>query len=298
MSWTTERERGSAGLLRLTCWLTLTFGWRFGWLLLFPITLYYFITSPKARAASRDYLRRVLNRPPRHRDVLRQIFTFASITHDRVFLLSGRTGRFTIAVEGLEALTGVLAERRGCILLGSHLGSFDVLRAFGRNSPVPVSPVMFRRPGSPMTGLMEMLDPALARTVIEIGSPGAMLVVQDNLARGEIVSFLADRDPDASSRRVVTVDFLGAPAEFPTGPLILAAALKAPVVLFYGLRLGPRRYVVRFEAFAAQVTLNRARREADLTGLVARYGASLEAQCRAAPYNWFNFFPFWKDFSA
>jgi predicted LPLAT superfamily acyltransferase len=298
VSWTTERERGSAHLLRLTCWLTLTCGWRIGRLLLYPITLYYYVTASGPRAASRDYLRRVLGRPARASDVLRHIFTFASVTLDRAFLLSGRTERFAISVEGLDALTALLSRGKGCILLGSHLGSFDVLRDFGRTSPVRVSAVMYRRPGSPMSRLMETLDPDLWRDVITIGSPDAMLRVQENLARGEIVSFLADRDPDARPDRIATVDFLGGRADFPTGPFILAAVLGAPVVLFYGIRLGPRRYVVRFEHFAATITLGRATRRDDLAALVSRYSASLAAQCRAAPFNWFNFFPFWKDPSA
>jgi predicted LPLAT superfamily acyltransferase len=293
MTWTTDRERGSDRLLRFTCWLVLTFGWGIGRALLFPITLYYYATAGRPRAASRDYLSRALGRPARMRDVLRHLFTFASVVLDRVFLLSGRIARFSITVEGLDAVTDLLERDEGCILLGSHLGSFEVLRAFGRTAPVRVSPVMYRRPGSPMTRLMTTLDPSLAEDVIEIGSPDAMLTVKTALARGEIVAFLADRDPGGRARRTVAVDFLGAPAEFPTGPFILAGVLQAPVVLFYGIRLGPRRYVVRFERFAERITLGRATRQQDLTALVSRYSRSLAAQCRAAPFNWFNFFPFW-----
>jgi predicted LPLAT superfamily acyltransferase len=294
-TWTTERERGSARLLRGACWLTLTFGWGMGRLLLYPGTLYYYATAARPRAASRDYLRRVLGRPVREAEILRHFFNFASITLDRVFLLSGRTGRFTITTEGLDALTEVIDRGEGCILLGSHLGSFEALRAFGRSAPVRVSPVMHQRPGSPMAGLMQALDPALAQDVIAIGSPDAMLQVKASLARGEIVAFLADRDPQNRAGRTVSVDFLGEPAEFPTGPFILAAVLEAPVVLFYGLRLGPRRYSIRFERFAERIILNRATRQADLVAQVSRYSASLAAQCQFAPFNWFNFFPFWNS---
>ena len=31
---------------------------------------------------------------------------------------------------------------------------------------------------------------------------------------------------------------------------------------------------------------------------LARYVATLEALCREAPYNWFNFFDFWADADA
>ena len=67
------------------------------------------------------------------------------------------------ACRGCEAVTEMVNAGRGCILLGSHLGSFDVLRAFGRTAPVRVSPVMFRRNSGHLTRLLERLDPELAR---------------------------------------------------------------------------------------------------------------------------------------
>ena len=87
--------------------------------------------------------------------------------------------------------------------------------------------------------------------------------------------------------------FLGEAADFPTGPMILAAALEAPVVLFFGVRTGRRRYDVHFEPFADPVVLG-PRRAVDLAHWVGRYAARLEAQSRAHPYNWFNLYDFWK----
>ena len=65
-------------------------------------------------------------------------------------------------------------------------------------------------------------------------------------------------------------------------------------MLFYGIRTGPRRYTVQFEPFADRITLHRATRSADLEAWVARFAASLEKRCRAYPFNWFNFYPFWE----
>jgi predicted LPLAT superfamily acyltransferase len=58
--------------------------------LLYPIVAYFMLTSRAARAASSDYLRRVLERTPRRRDQWRHFFAFASCTLDRIFLLSRR----------------------------------------------------------------------------------------------------------------------------------------------------------------------------------------------------------------
>jgi predicted LPLAT superfamily acyltransferase len=152
---------------------------------------------------------------------------------------------------------------------------------------------MFRRAASTVTSLVEELDPSLATRVIELGTPEAMLRVREAVLQGEIVALLADRA--VGEQKLVWSDFLGAPAAFAAGPLILAAGVQAPVMLFYGIRTGPRRYIVQFEPFADRVQLRRSDRMADLRPLVERYAASLEARCRAYPYNWFNFYNFWNS---
>jgi predicted LPLAT superfamily acyltransferase len=254
--------------------------------------LYFFLTWPGVRAASADYLARVLGRPATLWTRLRHLFTFSCVLLDRLFMLSGRTERFRIEVEGLQHLAGIAARGSGCLLFGAHLGSFEVLRAFGRQAPVPVRALMHRGTPGHYSRLMEELDPGLRARIIETGSPGAMLRVRDCLAKGEIVGILADRSD--GPQRSVRVPFLGEAARFPTGPAILASALGVPVVLFFGVRKGRRHYVVRLEPFAERITLDPRQREADLRSTVARYAQRLETQCREHPFNWFNFYPFWE----
>jgi predicted LPLAT superfamily acyltransferase len=108
-----------------------------------------------------------------------------------------------------------------------------------------------------------------------------MLEVRAALAAGEIVALLADRSLHGD--RQVACDFLGAPAQFPRGPFELAAMLRVPVVLFAAAYCGAGRYAVRFDALEA-------------SGVDARcrtFAAWLEARCREAPENWFNFYDFW-----
>lgn len=291
MSWAATRERGGRRLLSLMLWITLHLGWFAARPLLLPITAWFFVTSPEARRASREFLGRALDRPVRTADVFRHMFTFAAVILDRVFLLSGRTRGYRIEVRGLELVTGILATGRGCVLLGSHLGSFEVLRAFGRKSPVAINAVMFRANGGHLTRLLERLDPDITENLIEVGDPAAMIRVGEALDRGEIVGFLADRAP--RRERTVEVPFLGAAARFPTGPFVVAAATGAPAVLFYGLRVGPRHYVVEFRLLAERIILPRDRRGAALAESVAAYAGELAATCRVHPFNWFNFFPFW-----
>jgi predicted LPLAT superfamily acyltransferase len=292
--WTREKEHGSPGLVRLIIWLTLRLGWPVGQVLLLPITAYFFVTLSRPRIWSRHYLGRVLGRRPTVGDVWRHFFTFACVTLDRICFLANRTERFRIAVHGLDSLEAALASGRGCILLGSHLGSFEVLRAFGRSSPVPVRPLMYRGTTAALSTFMEELDPAIRQDVIEIGTPSTMLRVRESLARGEIVGILADRAPPGA-QRFASAEFLGSPARFPTGPLALAAALQVPVVLFFGLRRGLRDYQVIIEPFADRIEPEPGPRTEALRRWAERYAVRLAAHCRTHPYNWFNFYDFWEQ---
>jgi predicted LPLAT superfamily acyltransferase len=298
--WAERPERGGLVAVTVLLWLVLGLGARASRWLVLPLSLWFLGTSGGARAASREYLTRVLGRPARLRDVLRHFHCFGSALLDRVFLLSGRTAGFQFATEGLELMTDVVARHRGCVLLGAHLGSFEVLRSLAAQAPAPVWALMYRGNAGVLTRTLERLNPSLRQNVIEIGETSGMLRVSECIARGEIVGILADRTPamDAPGHRPdgrrIAVPFLGSKALFPTGPFVLAAMLGAPVVLFHGVRTGPQRYAICFQPFADRVELRRATRAEDLRAVIGRYAAVLEQGCRAHPFNWFNFFAFWE----
>lgn len=292
MSWAAQQERGSALLARAAVFLARRGGWALGRACTVPATLWFMLTSRRARAASRDYLGRALGRPAGVIDVFRHFDSFACAVLDRVMLLCGREAEYRITIEGLEALLAVVGEGRGCILFGAHLGSFEVLRTLAWEAPVPVWALMYRRNGGALTGVLDRLAPALRAQVLEIGDTASMIQARECVERGEIVGLLADRSPPG--HRSVAAPFLGGVAQFPSGPFVLASLLGAPVFLFHGVRTGTRRYHVRLEAFDRRVVLRRATRADDLACYVGRYAAALERACRAHPLQWFNFFPFWE----
>jgi predicted LPLAT superfamily acyltransferase len=292
MSWSAQQERGGALATGAAVWLALHGGRIVGTPLVWAGAAWFMLTSGAARRASVDYVRRVLGRPARLTDVARHFHSFGVAVLDRVLLLGGRHDRFEIETHGLDQMRALLAAGRGCILLGAHLGSFEVLRAVGRDSPMPVWALMHRRNHGALTRLLDRLAPDVRQRVLEIGDTASMIRARECVERGEIVGILADRAPPG--QRMVSVPFLGQPALFPSGPFVLAGMLGAPVVLFHAVRTGHRRYSVTFSPFMDRVMLRRASRAADLHDVVARYAVALGEACRAHPYQWFNFFPFWE----
>jgi predicted LPLAT superfamily acyltransferase len=292
-AWLEQRERGGLFAMRTAARVLLGVGHAFGRLLLYPVCLYFVVFSRRSHTASRDYLGRVLGRPAGLRDVARHYLTFARTLQDRVYFLAGRTAEYDIEQHGAEAVELALGKGKGCLLLGAHIGSFEVLRVVGtRERKLPVNVLLYPDNAASTEAVVAELCPELKQRVIPAGRPDTLLRVRECLQRGEIVGVLGDRALRAE--RNARCGFLGAVAKFPQGPLLIASILETPVVLFFGLYLGGRRYALHFEPFADTVELCRGERAAALQPWIERYAARLEHYCRHAPYNWFNFYDFWR----
>ncbi len=287
-----QQERSSAAALRFIVWVALTLGRPAARLLLYPICAYFLLFSSKARAASAQYLARVFDRRPTVAELFRHYHTFSATILDRVFFLNGRYDLFDLRLQGEEIVADMLARGEGCFLLGAHLGSFEALRAVGRRQPgLRACLVMYEDNARKVNAALRAINPDLALDVIGLGSVDSMLRVQARLEAGDFVGMLGDRSIESES--VLRCAFLGAEAAFPVGPFRLAAALKRPIVLMVALYRGGNRYDIHFERLA-DVPAAGAGREAPMGERLCRYVARLEHYCRGAPYNWFNFYDFWK----
>ncbi|BCA55716.1 acyltransferase [Nitrospira sp. KM1] len=286
--WLDQRERGSRRLILCLTWITLRLGRGLSRVFLYPICLYFTVFSGGTRRISKEYLEKVLRRRVGSMDVFRHFHTFASTIHDRVYLLSGKHRHFEVRIEGEEILEPYLEQKRGCILLGSHLGSFEMLRAHGLfERQLPISMVMHEGATPNLNAVLHNLNPAIRPRIISPGTPDTMLMVKERLDLGELVGILGDRIFRGDRAMVCT--FLGQPTRFPEGPLLLAALLRAPVILFFGLYEGGRRYTGRFELLSEAMPAVRPRSSDDLRPWLERYVGRLEHHCRLYPYNWFNF---------
>ena len=291
-AWRDAPERGTVRGLALMAKLTLRLGRGATRCLLPPLCLYYYATAPAARRASRQFLGRALGRESATGDVLRHYHAFASTLHDRLLLAAGRVDALDIALSGVAEVESLLAAGRGCLLVGSHLGSFEVLRSLGKVQGRPISAVMHEDNARKMQAVFSRLAPDLQQRVITSGQPDTMLRIKECLERGEMVGMLGDRP--LGGERSASVPFLGAPARFPLGPWLLAAVLGCPIALFFGLYHGGARYELALEPFSPGEHVPREQRDAAVQRLLERYVARLEHHARRAPYNWFNFYDFWQ----
>lgn len=293
--WRHIPEAGTVLGIRLLVLLARAFGRRFAGWFLYLVALYYALARGMARRASRDYLRRV-GQPATFGSVVRHLHTFARVSLDRLFFFTGRWESFRFEQRNHDQLVRAARTGRGVLLLGAHLGSFEVMRSRAREFGVPINAIIDYSNAERVNRVARSLAPDVETRLISLAddSVGAMLAIRAAIDRGELVAMLGDRPPTtADGARVVMAPFLGADAAFPAGPWLLAHALGCPVYFVAGVFTPPNCYALHFELLAEDVKLDRKDRAGSLARYVRAYAAMLEAHVRSAPMNWFNFYDFW-----
>ena len=294
--WLERPEGGSAWALRLFAAIALGLGRTVSRLVLLPVTAYFMLRRGPERRASRDYLARVLGRPATWLEVARHFHTFAGVTLDRVYFLTGSLDRFDTRLVGIQELHHAMDLGRGVLLVGAHVGSFDALRAMSTLRPDVTVRVVLDAAHSPaLSAILKQLNPRIAAGIINPRQDGTSVALEIGAAlnEGALVTMLGDRGRPGNP--TARIDFLGAPADLPTAPWQIAAALKVPVVMCAGLYRGGNRYDLHFETITEQLYVDRRQRQHQLRVVIQDFADRLAALLRTAPYNWFNFYDFWQE---
>ena len=292
--WQKRPEAGG----RLGLWLLTTLPFRVGRpvarLITYPVALYFLLRRAPERAASRAFLARALAREPTWRDIYRHFLAFSQVTLDRLYLMAESFTRFDVRTHGLDDLDAALAHGRGTLLLSAHVGSFDALRVLSEHRPdVPIRILLDVGQNAGLSNLLNALNPKLAGMILDArrGGPELVLQMREALDRNAVVSTLADRLRPGNPS--ISANFLGESARFPASPWVLAAALRVPVILAFGLYDGGRRYDLHFERFDFDLPADRRQRAEALAVVAQRFADRLAHYVRKAPYNWFNLYDFW-----
>jgi predicted LPLAT superfamily acyltransferase len=280
------------GLLRIMTFVSLHLGRTLSRVPLYGIAVYFFLFAPGARRYSRRYLRLALGHAPRARDRFRQVLSFATTIHDRVYLINQQFDLFNISLEGESLLLAQADSGRGALLMGAHMGSFEVMHSLGRRRRgLEVAMAMYEENARKINATLAAINPQAVTDIVPLGRIDAMLNIAERLDRGAFVGVLGDRTLGGEPVHPVTL--LGERAYLPTGPMRAAAILRCPVFFMAGLYRGANNYHVVFERVADFSSTPAGSREFAVRSAIERYAAVLDRYCRSDPYNWFNFYDFW-----
>lgn len=292
------RSRTGIGIL-IFFYLFRFLGPRFAYALLYPVCLYQLVFNQRHGRASRDYLRRRfpgLRGPALWWKNYRHFLSFGRVLIDRGFAFLGMLGQVRLDRDGQESFAQALAMGKGVILVSAHLGNWELaaycLGEFQRDGRrVMVNAVMFKGESEKVEKQLKRAsgDPPF-RVISSNDSLQASIECMNALKRGEVVAIHGDRVLGAEG---IEVPFMGAPARFPIGPLVLAANTGAPVVFTFANRVGMRHYALLARGPYLFQFESRALRQENLRQWAGIYAGLLEELVGRYPLQWHNFFLFW-----
>ena len=192
--------------------------------------------------------------------------------------------RHVIGIDGQEPTRDALARGRGCVSVTAHLGNWELagrlLAALGRPVNVVMAPEV-----DPAVGALLDRDGHRGVKFVRLTSPVVGVELVAALRRGEVVAFQLDRA--IGGRGDAVVPFFGAPATFPLGPFVTAAAAGAPVVPAFCVLEPAGGYRLHVEP---AIPVSRGS-EIEALGVAV---ATLERYVRAHWDQWFNFYDVWQ----
>ncbi|POZ50063.1 hypothetical protein AADEFJLK_04187 [Methylovulum psychrotolerans] len=301
--WAQIEESSFVWGMKLLLKIYLLFGRRLLQFFLYPVVSYYWLVNRTGRQASRRYLEKVAAYLPDaglqggNYDSYRHFLSFANAIIDKLAAVGGAISLQDIGYKGREAIIGHVDNGQGLVLLGSHLGNIEVLRAIaGLRKDVNVNVLVHTRHAEKFNALLNSAAGSSRVHLIQVTDINAAttMLLMDKVDAGEIVVIAADRTPVGGQNRVSSAVFLGHPALFPQGPYILASLLKCPVYTLFCLK-HQRCQTIYFEHFSDTIVLPRKNRDGAITEYVQAYADRLQSYCLKEPLQWFNFYDFWQE---
>lgn len=313
-AWAAKAERGTHAALGFMIRSLRAVGRRRMRWILHPIAAYFTITDRRARRASQAYLARVAAFPA-GREALgskrgwlatyHHLYEFSMSIFDRTCVFAGIDSEFVFEHEGaahFDDLPDAEGERAnalgksGAIILGAHLGTFEMMRSQSLDAAVPVTVVVYGANSETIQAFFRSLDTDFDVNMIHVvpGSSSAALQIRAAVERGDWVAILADRAGlDGGGSHATSL--LGSQVRLPLGPFQIATMIGCPILLATASRVGDARYRVESELLYAGAQVPRRERGKVVAELVERYAEYLERTCLRIPYQWFNFYEYWDE---
>ena len=212
---------------------------------------------------------------------------FSQVVIDKFAMYAGKT--FDVEVENYEAFERLANQEKGFVQLSAHVGNYEIAGYTLRAEAKALNAlVFFGEKESVMRNRMKLFAKTNINMIAVRPDMGHVFDIAAALNRGEIVSMAADRI--LGSDQTLTLDFLGAKADFPYGPFKLATAMALEVIAVHVVKTEARKYKIIVTPLPYDKSLTRDEQTAQLS---QAYIDELQRVVGEYPCQWYNYFEFW-----
>ena len=251
---------------------------------------------PRGRRNTIANMRHVLGRQAREEDV-RRVSRHSFRNYVRLMADFARSLRnpddfldHRVQVSGWEHLDAAIAQGKGVIMVGLHLGNWDLAGLTLAANGYPVNAVMENFASPQVDQLVRAARESWGVRCIPLRS--MLRPLYEALRRNEIVALVTDRPAGHDG---TAIRFFDSPASWPTGPANLAVRTGAQIVLGYLLRKPDNTFVGKL--LALPTVEQTGDRQRDVQRVMQAIVTTLEEPIRSHPEQWFMFRRMWDDSS-
>lgn len=223
----------------------------------------------------------------------KQYHNFTYVYLDRLLIQDYHNISYT--QNGWEYLMETLENKKGAILLMSHLGNWEVAAQFLRGRGMKLLLYLGEEYKQPIEKNQQKKIEESGIRIIAVtktgGSPFDLIEGLNFLKERGLVSLTGDLIW-TKEQRSIRASFLGHEVLLPETPHILAALSGCPLMVFFVYRTGKEKYhITVFPPIYVSAT-TREERKRGVKMSAQRYATLLEEAVRDHPFEWYHFEPF------
>ena len=246
---------------------------------------YYFVK--KDRDAVIYNLRPIIKDKTKIKSCAKEVFiNFAYYLVDffRYFKLDKKFIDKYVRFQGLENLDKAYSNNKGVIVIGAHLGNYELAGAIAALLGYPLSAVVLPHKDERTNRFFDNNRMRTGMKVITLGSAAKGCL--KTLRRGELIALLADRDFSGSKLKV---KIFSKHAYLPRGIAFFAAKTDAAVVPGFLVRENKYFYKLVFEEAISFDNIDKK----DEMAIINKYKPILEKYIEMYPNQWYLFEKYW-----
>jgi predicted LPLAT superfamily acyltransferase len=264
-------------------------GVKFAYFILLFVAFYYLVFSKEGRESGILYFHNRLgfSKFKSYLKVYKNNFVFGQTIIDKYAIFLGQRNQFTYEFDGKEILLDLLKENKGGVLISAHVGNFEIAEFF-LNEIDEFSQINLVTSDNEHKAIQQQLENLSTKSNIKFiivkDDMSHIFDINNALTNNELICFTGDRYMEGS--RTLSAELLGAETEFPAGPFLLGSRLKVPVVFVYVMK----ETTTHYHLYARKAEF----KNRNAQDLLTQYTKSVEWILEKYPYQWFNYFDFWK----
>ena len=286
------KSRGGAWGHRFFIFLIDKLGVRFAYFFLSFVVIYFIPFAPSATESGWKYYRKIQGFGFFKSIYLLYLnyYRFGQVLIDRIAVRSGQAQKYRYEFENYPAFLETLNSTKGVVLIGAHVGNWEIGSGFFGEYAQKINIVMLDAEYQKIKKLLEKNLNPVAHKIIPVQENDFTHIyrIKEALDKGEYVCFQGDRFIKGQSAK--TMQFLGQPAKFSYSLFQLTERFNVPVVFYFSMREKGMKYKFKF---IIKKTDNDGKPGLNAEGLMDAYIHTLENILKEYPEQWFNYYDFW-----